>query len=93
MIGDWRKPGPVYELPYRILYGNRIVNLCSAGRCISVTDAMWDISRVIPACAVTGQAAGTAAALTGNFPTLAVPVLQAALRKAGVLLHEGELVR
>lgn len=93
MIGDWRKPGPVYELPYRTLYGNHIANLCSAGRCISVTDAMWDISRVIPACAVTGQAAGTAAALTGNFAALSVPVLQAALRKAGVPLHEGELAR
>jgi hypothetical protein len=61
--GDWRKPGPVFDIPFRILYGNKISNLFVAGRCVSVTEDMWDITRVIPTCAVTGEAAGVAAAL------------------------------
>ena len=69
-IGDWRKRGPVYNLPLSILYGVKVKNLIAAGRCISVTDSMWDITRVIPACAVTGQAAGTAAAHSCDFASL-----------------------
>ena len=33
-------------------------------RCTSVTDSKWDIMRVIPCCAVTGEAAGIAAAIS-----------------------------
>ena len=87
MISDWRKPGPVYEIPFRTLYGKTIKNLIAAGRCISVTDPMWDISRVIPPCAVTGEAAGTAAAMTNDFATLEVSQLQAVLQRNGVMLH------
>lgn len=76
IISDWRKPGPVYEIPFRCLYGKKIKNLITAGRCISVTDAMWDISRVIPACAVTGQAAGTAAAMSNDFSVLDISALR-----------------
>lgn len=86
MIGNWRKRGPVYELPFGCLYSGRVRNLYAAGRCISVTDSMWDITRVIPACAVTGQAAGTAAAL-GRGERPAIEVLQAQLHRDGVLLH------
>ena len=60
----------VYEIPYRTLYNRKLHNVISAGRCISVDDGMWDISRVIPPCAVTGEAAGTAAALTTDFTEL-----------------------
>jgi hypothetical protein len=87
MTGDWRKRGPVYEIPYRTLYGYEIKNLLAAGRDISVTDAMWDITRVIPPCAVTGEAAGTAAALGSNFPALDVAALQNRLEAQGVRLH------
>jgi len=87
MTGDWRRPGPCYELPYRTLYSPEVPNLITAGRIISVTDAMWDISRVIPPCAVTGEAAGTAAAMTANFPELDVSQLQEKLKANGVLLH------
>ena len=91
MISDWRRPGPVYEVPVGVLSGHRIDNLYAAGRCISVTDGMWDISRVIPPCAVTGQAAGTIAALQcrgGAAPDLAS--IQQALVLNGVKLHEGD---
>ena len=39
--------------------------------------------RVIPCCAVTGQAAGTAAALTEDFSALDVKLLQSELIKDG----------
>lgn len=63
-----------------------------AGRCTSVTDPMWDIMRVIPCCAVTGQAAGTAAALTADFPGMDIRLLQQTLRAQGVILHERDLL-
>lgn len=91
MIGDWRKRGPVYELPYRCLYGEKIRNLITAGRNISVTDSMWDITRVIPSCALTGQAAGTAAAYGCDFADVDVGKLQEQLRADGVKLHCGEV--
>lgn len=87
LISDWRKSGPIYEVPFRCLYGNDLKNVAAAGRCISNTDAMWDISRVIPCCAVTGQAAGTAAAMSDDFHSLSVAKLQGALEKDGVVLH------
>ena len=91
MFSDWRQRGPVYELPYSCLYAKRIKNLITAGRCISVTEDMWDITRVIPVCAVSGQAAGTAAAMTNNFKTLSVEKLQQRLVADGVVLHEKDL--
>ena len=66
MCGDWRKRGMRYEIPYRCLYSEKTANLWAAGRCISTDDGMWDISRVIPPCAVTGEAAGTAAAIAAK---------------------------
>lgn len=91
MVSDWRKRGPVYEVPFSTLYSKEVKNLIAAGRCTSVTDSMWDIMRVIPCCAVTGQAAGTAAALSNDFGKLDIRELQAALEKAGVVLHEKDL--
>lgn len=91
LFSDWRKPGPVYELPFSTLCGKKISNLLVAGRCISVTDAMWDITRVIPVCALSGGAAGTAAAMTDNFDGIDVAALQNRLKMSGVILHEGDL--
>lgn len=89
---DWRKRGPVYELPFRCLYGAAVPNLLAAGRNISVTDAMWDITRVIPTCAVSGEAAGTAAAMSDDFAQLDVKVLQHRLVQNGVRLHCGDII-
>lgn len=91
MIGNWKRPGPVYELPFSCLYGRKVPNLITAGRCISVTDTMWDNTRVIPACAVTGEAAGLAAALSDSFSTFSVSALQNALRRRGIPLHRNEI--
>lgn len=83
MVADWRKKGAVYEIPFRCLYTSKIRNLIGAGRCISVDEGMWDISRVIPGCAITGEAAGTAASLGNDFTALSVSKLQNALRSQG----------
>ncbi len=89
MFGNWRPTGvgEAYELPYRTLYGNKIKNLAAAGRCISSDEEMWDITRVIPVCSVTGEAAGTAAAMGKNFAEVNVKALQQRLTENGVKLH------
>jgi hypothetical protein len=96
MTGDWRRRGPAYELPFGTLFCREVKNLLAAGRDISVTDDMWDITRVIPPCAVTGEAAGTAAALACDsvacaaaidFSSLDVAALQKRLTAQGVVLH------
>lgn len=91
LVSDWRKRGPVYEVPFRTLYSKEVKNLICAGRCTSVTESMWDIMRVIPCCAVTGEAAGTAAAMTDNFASLDITILQDKLKKNGVVIHESDL--
>ena len=45
---------------------------------------MWDITRVIPVCAVSGEAAGTAAAMTDDFAAIDIKALQVKLTDAGV---------
>ena len=92
MVSNWKKRGPVYEVPFRTLYSKEVKNLIVAGRCTSVNETLWDVMRVIPCCAVTGQAAGTAAAMTDDFSTLDVAALQSKLKQSGVVLHEKELV-
>ena len=88
MVSDWRKRGPVYEVPFRTLYSKKVKNLICAGRCTSVNDGLWDVMRVIPCCAVTGQAAGIAAAMTDDFPSLDVSQLQKKLVSQNAVLHE-----
>ena len=83
-IGNWRKRGPAYHIPFGCLYSRKVPNLITAGRSISVTEPMWDITRVIPPCAVTGEAAGTAAAMTDDFGKLDVSALRAVLETNGV---------
>lgn len=92
MIANWRKRGPIYEVPFRTLYCKEVKNLIMAGRCTSVDEPMWDLMRVIPCCAVTGEAAGTAAAMSDDFSALDVKVLQAELQKNGVVLHKKDIL-
>ena len=68
-------------------------NLIVAGRCTSVNETLWDVMRVIPCCAVTGQAAGTAAAMTDDFSTIDILALQKKLQDNGVVLHENDLIK
>lgn len=91
MVSNWKKRGPVYEVPFRTLYSKSVKNLICAGRITSVNETLWDVMRVIPCCAVTGEAAGTAAAMSDDFTTLDVGLLQKKLRENGVVLHERDL--
>ena len=92
MVSNWKKRGPVYEVPFETLYSSAVVNLICAGRCVSVTETMWDIMRVIPCCAVTGEAAGTAAAMTDDFTKINIKKLQETLKNNGVMLHEKDII-
>jgi len=91
MVSNWKKRGPVWEVPFGTLYNKKVKNLLCAGRCTSVTETLWDVMRVIPCCAVTGQAAGTAAALSNDMTALNITDLQKVLIDNGVVLHESEI--
>jgi len=92
MVSNWKKRGPVYEVPFGTLYSKTVKNLAVAGRCTSVNETLWDVMRVIPCCAVTGQAAGTAAAMTDDLSSLDIKKLQEALIADGVVLHEMDVL-
>jgi len=53
-----------YNIPYRTMLPATIDNLLISGRCISSTHVAQSSIRAIYACMLTGQAAGTAAALS-----------------------------
>ncbi len=84
LVSDWRVAGPVYEIPFAALCGRHNKNLYAAGRCISVSEDLWDVTRSIPACAVTGEAAGIAAAV-GTMP-------HEVLRQRKIPLHRTQIV-
>jgi hypothetical protein len=54
---------PEFQIPYGCLVPAKVENVLAAGRCISAEFHIADITRLIPVCWVTGQAAGIAAAL------------------------------
>ena len=90
-VSDWRFAGPLYEIPYRCLYTPQLKNILASGRCISATGDTWEVTRVIPPAALTGQACGTAAAMMIEASAAANQVnikeLQEKLSAAGVLIH------
>lgn len=89
MIGNYRKRGPRYSLPLRIITGEKNQNLYIAGRCVSTDKSGWDVTRVIPSCAVTGEAAGTIAAyqsINGRKPS--AKELQEILINNGVIIDK-----
>lgn len=79
-----------YDIPYRCLLPRGIENLLVAGRCISSTHEAQAAVRMMPVCMATGQAAGTAAALSvqrGVEPRkLDIHLLQDKLAKAGQII-------
>lgn len=91
VTGNWTRYGQVYQIPYRCLQTRGVQNLLVAGRCISVDSRVHHSTKEIPACMVTGQAAGTAAALAaghtgGAVGAVSVAELQRCLRAAGAVL-------
>jgi len=64
--GDFRPNGigKHYQVPFGSLYNESFPNLLAAGRIISSPQGDgWEVARVIPTCALTGEAAGKAAAI------------------------------
>jgi len=91
LVADWRKAGYVWEIPYGALLPQQITGLVVAGRCISSEGDAWEVTRVIPPAALTGQAAGLAAGLAiqhGTTPDqLDVSQVQSELRQLGIPYH------
>ena len=92
-ISDFNTPGFLYEVPWGTLVRTGFPNLVAVGRCASATGYAWNVLRVIPPAILTGQAAGTAAALAlaggplPNLPATDIPALQRALETAGSPVH------
>jgi hypothetical protein len=83
--------GRYFEIPYRALVPRTVENLLVAGRCIA-GDAISHASvRSMMCCAVTGQGAGVAAAVSirdgVTSANVATASLQAELLRQGVRLH------
>lgn len=87
LIGAWNKRGPAYAIPLGALSCMNTDNLFAAGRCISVCEDVWDFTRVIPACAVTGEAAGAAAALFAAKHETGYSAVRKVLSKRGIPLE------
>ena len=90
-LGDFRNTGRKFHLPYTTLFSSKVPNIFAAGRIISAKDEGWEITRVIPVAAMSGEAAGTAAALCvkqgASAPELDIKLLQNTLKSAGVLFE------
>ena len=88
-FGDDVPTHPAFSVPYRALVPEGVENVLAAGRCLGAPDTC-DTFRLICPCFVTGEAAGTAAALCaqrGVAPRdLDVALLQRTLRSHGVYL-------
>lgn len=67
MAGDWRNTEkPPWEIPYSTMIPEEIRGVVAAGRTTASEGEAWEITRVIPCAAVTGEAAGVAAALAAK---------------------------
>ena len=77
--------------------GCKAENVLAAGRMVSATGKGWEIMRNIPSCVLTGQAAGTAAAMgidsKKSVQDLDVSALQEKLASGGVKIHMADEVR
>ena len=91
VTADWRGVGPILEIPYRSLIDPKVPNVISSGRIIGSTGDAWELTRCIPQAALTGEAAGRAAALAVKhkraLQELNVSELQENIVKNGGFLH------
>ncbi len=82
--------GESYGIPYRVLTPRGLDNVLTAGRCVSTDRYVHGSLRVMPGCFITGQAAGTAAAMAAaqgiSTHRVNVPDLQRRLKSNGAFL-------
>ena len=94
LLADWRKAGPVWEVPFRTMYTKQLGGLLAAGRCTAASGDAWEITRVIPSAGLTGQVAGLAAVMSIDRKKevwdLDVGELQDKLRKLEFRIHLDE---
>jgi hypothetical protein len=95
MAADWRRSGEVWEVPYGCLVPEKVRRLLVAGRCIAAEGNAWEVTRSIPGCAMTGQAAGIAAALAVHREispeSLSAEDVQRELRARRIPLHRRDV--
>jgi hypothetical protein len=88
-VAKW--PRHSHSVPYGSLVPKDVRNLLIAGRCISATHQADEWTRQVPVCFGTGQAAGTAAALSIKndepLDTLAIEKIQEELVRQGVQIR------
>ena len=86
------KAGESHGIPYRCLLPRKLENVLVAGRCISTDRLVNGSTRVMPVCLVTGEAAGTAAAIAVsykiNLREINTDLLRSRLRENGAWLPE-----
>ena len=97
VIASLDQPATVYEFPYEGLITDKLSNVLAAGRMVSASGRGWAIMRFIPACVLTGEAAGTAAAQAikdgCTLQEIDVAKLQRTLAAKGVKIHRPEEMR
>ena len=95
--GDFRQKGPDcrpkhFHIPYSCMYNKNFDNMLAAGRIISCDRDGWEVTRVIPVAALTGEAAGTAAAIAVKDDKAVFDIdikkLQQTLKNNGVLFED-----
>ncbi|HMF44674.1 MAG TPA: FAD-dependent oxidoreductase [Polyangia bacterium] len=83
--------GRYFEIPYGALLPQRVDNLLVAGRCIAGDEISHASVRSMMCCAVTGQGAGVAAAVSikddVSLRDLSITHLQAELLRQGARIH------
>lgn len=85
------KDGESYGIPFRSLIPVSFSNVLTAGRCMGTDRQMEASIRVMPGCFITGQAAGTAAALavkSGEVRSVNPTELQRTLLANGAYLRD-----
>ena len=87
LVSDWRKSGPVWEIPFGTITAPATKNLFAAGRCISSVGDAWEITRCIPCACLTGEAAGYAAAFRCQDSGDLTEQVQKQMVKGGNILH------
>jgi len=91
IIADCRQTDALWEVPYGSLVPQKVENLLVVGRCTSAEGYAWQVTRLIPAAALSGQIAGIAAglAIRGNTSPdrLDVQDVQKVAQSKGFVLH------
>jgi len=97
LVGDWRKVGYVWEIPYGTMVPQKVTGLLAAGRCISSEGDAWEVTRVISPVALTGQVAGIAATLAIQHDTTPDAIeardIQQELERKGMLYRKSQVPR